>query len=647
MDLLYQSALTINSQPLTLHPDALILAAGRNLISISTDSNQRIFPGHTKPISASTASPDGKFLASAQIGAVCIWDYETGVAKQITVPGYVKQLKFSQKSDFLGILLENGGFQVYDMNINKIGQFVSKEAEFIEFYSLSDAPRSSQFCVSADKNRLIIHEIKFDRASLQYLMSTDFIQVPASGIQRDFTCGVVSFPFVYLGTPAGEIAVFNIETQTFRGLLKYFKGKVSSIVILSEVCICATSYDGDIITLQGHDQEFLVASELSIDSNIIFAQNYNDQLIILTSSGTILSIQLETSNSNTFHHQKQTSENLNRFGNQGQLPAQSNYTSSLPHHRKFNEKTVEFENIQQTIFKLVSTSMIILHSFPQSPLTHSALLQTNSGEIIIGGTQTSLIQAWQNGILLAQIRLKSATKSLKVHENLIFTAQQSTLFCLSFDGEFHIQYEIPCGEITSVAVNEKYLAIGCLDGKIFVYQVENGRNIARFTEFSCAIQDMIFDNLIDQIIHVSVIDGYLVSYDVIKQKTLKSRSLGRAGRVFQMQQVDHGRHELVCGCLDNTVKFFDFDVNEAVQVAELPRNCLQNGKMFCGLNGDRIVAGGATMDGDEVLALMREGEEEWEAVDCQLANGVGIIGVLVGKNVYIIGDGGEIMAFEW
>jgi hypothetical protein len=71
--------------------------------------------------------------------------------------------------------------------------------------------------------------------------------------------------------------------------------------------------------------------------------------------------------------------------------------------------------------------------------------------------------------------------------------------------------------------------------------------------------------------------------------------------------VEFGRFELVAACLDGTLKFFDFDMSEPVQITKLPPGCVVNKKLFLVLVKDKLVAGGCYLDADEVLLTMRCG----------------------------------------
>ena len=135
---------------------------------------------------------------------------------------------------------------------------------------------------------------------------------------------------------------------------------------------------------------------------------------------------------------------------------------------------------------------------------------------------------------------------------------------------------------------------------------------------------MLFDRVVSTILHVAVRDGFLTTYDVAKNcSRLKHRAVGgSSAMITSLCQIDGGRYELVCACLDGTVKFYDFDVNEAVQVVKMPPGCLLKGKLFVDVYQNKLVAGGCYMEADEVLLCMQMKDEEWVPVGSQLTNGV-------------------------
>ena len=59
--------------------------------------------------------------------------------------------------------------------------------------------------VSGDHNRIIVHQVQFDRRLLENTMQSKIIQLPASGLDRDFTNACFVNNQCFCSTNNGEL----------------------------------------------------------------------------------------------------------------------------------------------------------------------------------------------------------------------------------------------------------------------------------------------------------------------------------------------------------------------------------------------------------------------------------------------------------
>lgn len=213
------------------------------------------------------------------------------------------------------------------------------------------------------------------------------------------------------------------------------------------------------------------------------------------------------------------------------------------------------------------------------------------------------------------------------------------------NNQFQVVRKQPLSQISTVACNQQLVAVGQQDGKVFLldYQLQI---VQKITDYGQKVTALTFDKVVPTILHVAN-SNQLTSYDVKAQvQRLKNRP--QSAIITGLQQVNFGRYELVAACLDGTLKFFDFDMAEAVQVTKMPPGCIVSKKLFINIVEDKLVAGGCYLDADEVLLTMQCQQHGWEPVGSFLSNGVVISSISADhEQVQITGFGGEIAVYGW
>ncbi|CAL6019647.1 WD40_repeat protein [Hexamita inflata] len=639
LELLQQTGMSLINQPFAATQQFTVQAAGRSIVVV--DSNgQKIFPGHSKYINAVCARDN--IMASSQDGCICIWDQQ-GQARVIPTPESARWLDFSLDSKFLAVTYMSGLTECYECaSLLKIGQFTGhKRAQSCYFVAWGQCDKQNLF-ITSDHNRINMHMVVYDRATLQYGLKSEAISLPASGLDREFTCGAVSYPYCYCGTPSGEVGVFNLQSKCFRQILRYFQGKVQNIIVLNSDTIAISSQKGDLLTLAGKDINLQVSSEALLDCGIAFIQSRPGTLFVVGLNGSVITFSLIGQQIGEKVEHVQSHADFNRDGHQN-LPGQANYLKTTPHDRqtRAQESSTGF-----VAFSIDLNSLQVIQAFPVAPFVETAILTDNNTEILIGGTESGFVQAWDRGVLLGQFKSSGRCGGLCCVGNLIYTAFDNFLHIFEWQNGFVLKNKIPVAAMSSIACSEQLLACGCTDGKIFIFDSQTYQIISKITDYGSPVTAILFDLVVPHILHVANQQGFITAYDLMHNcQRLKHRQTGSS--ITNMSQINDGRYEIVTSNLDGTIRFFDFDVQDPVQIVKMPPGCVIKGKLFVDVHGDRLIAGGCYMDADEVLLCMRMGQSGWEPAGSQLTNGIQIGSLKIKNNIYVSGIGGELAVYEW
>jgi len=692
------------ARPLCRHPSgALVYAVGRSVVIHDLASGaQRILSGHTRPITTVDCSPDGKYILSGQEddgsgnSAVCVWEFSTGEPR--VMPAFrsgVRCARFSPDSRFVAACArEDGGVACWEADTGSlVGKFTARDGRANTFVAwqaptLAEAgrPRPSLVFVSADHNRLYKHKVSFDRAALAYVMDTQVIDVPPTGVQRDFTCGVVAGDFILCGSPAGEMMVFSLTTGVFRQIVKYFKAPVTEIVVLAKswsfddcrsISLC--SADGDMISIFGSDNMFTVTAEMATGFPLacLVVDPESLALLAIGGQGGVLRFPLEQAGVRGGLVDHSSSEYLNRNGNVGELPGQRGFTNTLPAgRRQLAQVGVSGSGADALVLAKAEASLIL--SFPSYPLVRAVTLapgrtQKDIGKAdpancyLVGATAHGTVHVWDafGGLgLLASAQPGPATvavSSLCACGSRFYAGLESgAVSGFEFTRESGLRqlFTIPVAhkrEVSAMGASPDFLVTGGDDGQLFLWDAATGQLLSRITEHFSRVLCVAFDLLVPTMIHVSLADGYISTHDFKNRdepRRLKNRVLPghSGGAATAIQQVPCGRYEVAATCLDGVIRFFDFDVQEPVQEVLLPEGVYvgPRAKYLLSLTEDRLVAAGCEFGGDEVMMVMEAGEKDWVPVETELTNGLQVCSVSFAgpRTVAATGARGEIFVYE-
>lgn len=83
---------------------------------------------------------------------------------------------------------------------------------------------SSYNLITSIGTNIVINTLEFDVASMQYQLRSFPIQLPSSGLIRNYTVAFIdsSGDNFFVGTTGGEICIFNITNQVFKAAIQVF-----------------------------------------------------------------------------------------------------------------------------------------------------------------------------------------------------------------------------------------------------------------------------------------------------------------------------------------------------------------------------------------------------------------------------------------
>jgi len=254
---------------LLLHPAQrdYISISGANVIigNLSDPHDQRFLKGHDDQVNALAISPNGKLLASGQIGDnsdVFVWNFEQGkLIYKLSEHDYaITTLDFSH-DDRLLISCGNqmdGKLFIWDMmtgyivstttvvpGIYSTGVTCAKFGGFVKDIKLR-ATSKYQFAVAGGK-RLTMWSLDPISGEMKYdVMST-------SPVVREYTCLAFSLnneAYLYAGTTTGDFCAFQVKNKILIFAQPVCSNGISTIATLPGEKVCVGGGDGLLVLYQ-------------------------------------------------------------------------------------------------------------------------------------------------------------------------------------------------------------------------------------------------------------------------------------------------------------------------------------------------------------------------------------------------------------
>jgi len=142
--------------------------------------------------------------------------------------------------------------------------------------------------VTGNTQSVVINKLMFDISSMQYVMHGEAVQLPNTGLIRNYTFAHVAGGMLLVGTQSGEICIFDVASNIYR----------ASMPVTSNGLLCG-AVDGDNLYVGGGDGklkklsmqngQWQLTHEAQLDSKVMSVNLSNDckELICGTAGGKL------------------------------------------------------------------------------------------------------------------------------------------------------------------------------------------------------------------------------------------------------------------------------------------------------------------------------------------------------------------------
>lgn len=511
----------------SLRNETLIYTAAAAIIieDVNDPHKQEFLRGHDNEVSALDISANGKLVATGQIGSLCrkgavapviVWDFDNR-QKYVEFGGLahaVLCVKFSDDGRFLVATGANQMIFVWDVQTAEV--IYSRRTESPCYMAVwgpvldtNSRYPSYQLCTTFD-SQVLVHLMSFDVRSMCYALTSDPMQIPASGLQRKYLCGLVKGGFLLAGTAAGDMCVFSMTTKVFRAAIPVCNNGVTSLTQAGDMLFAAGG-DGRVKALRGQDTNWDIHAENVLPSGVMALTASCDgaELVAGCRNGSIfrlLSKDLAATLQAVTHTDEVTSV---AFG-----------TSS--------DSVLTCSKAGEVVLQNLSDYMPVVVC-PMKSSARSAVLTTSTGEIV-AGYDDGMIRCWP---------AKRGSKST-----------QGT----------YPAWELQAhrGGVTVVRESVNFIVSGGNDCSVRFWHRTSRELLATFTNHRKPVADLFIDEVTVHQVHSGAEDKLMVTYDLKQNKPLVQHYTQQCMITGLSQRKDRDREVISCG-LDGRMLFWDPD----------------------------------------------------------------------------------------
>lgn len=509
---------------------------------INDKHNQRFLKGHDMPISALAVSASGKYLATGQLGTifakiddapVILWDIAQ--ARPINIfkglRGGVRQLAFSPDDQFLAAYGDNNYFMIW--SCRDFGLISSKVSEtplsqicWGEMKKIGKHPLYT--LITTNPGNVFINMLEFDLGSLQYQLKTSFVQLPSSGLIRNYTCAKIdpTGQYFYAGTTGGEVCIFNIPNKIFKATLPVSNNGVYSLAVLKDSLIIGSG-DGRVKKLVGEQTKYVLDKEILLEGRImsLAVSADNAEILVGSSNGRILRT----------------------------LVADLSTAVSSEGHVE-HIAGVAFQKGKTDIFATIDVSGVILvwdiNTLNVVTKCTTTTTPKPKGRCICIADDGTVVSGWQDGFIRCFEVTNNKTSGLKWE---IVNAHR--------------------GSVTCIYVDENYILSGGEDAIVRVWSRKVRQLVTQINPHKKEISRVFPDLEKPHVIHSCSIDKIIHTYDLKTEKKVIMHQ-AKNGQVLDMAQRKDSELELVTCGLNNPITYWDCDVVEPVDSIDYPYKLL-------------------------------------------------------------------------
>lgn len=548
-------------------PNVMISYTGCLLVVSRVDDphQQEFLRGHNEAITCLAISPTGNLIASGQASTtrvpnseatVIVWDYATRQPVYRLMELHdgiqfsrnrVQQLAFSPDEAFLaGSDDQPGGAKLCIWHTNTaqlatIKKTDQRELAFLAWGEVIPSKRKinkqpSYQLLTAARERVFTYTLEFDVHTMQYKLDHSLMQLPSSGLSRTYNVAhAIGSQYLVAGSSAGELVVFNIESQVFRACVPVSPGGLLALCIGDgddglplAYCGCG---DGKVMLLQGQDLQWVMVGETRLDGGIRSLTLSADQKELLAG----------TSTGNIYRLDSQSLQNLAPDG------------SVVP----------------------LSQPLLASHAKPIRCVGFS-----ESSEWFVTASDSGALRRWELSHYSVDYEIAPPTKTtdatniaraecLAVRKGSILSGWSDGTIRAYDENDGGFLWEIASahrGGVSCIDQTPLYLVSGGIDGSVRVWGDGPSRQLlGNFDEHSKRVTGLCVDLEKPNLIHSCADDKLIVTIDLNQARRTGCHSV-KEGQLRSMAQCSTGELELITGDTAGSLKWWDCDEGEPIAV---------------------------------------------------------------------------------
>lgn len=424
----------------------------------------------------------------------------------------------------------------------------------------------------AYSSQLLLGELAYDIACMQYKLDVSAFSMPNVGLTRSYLCATMTHARtdVLAGTTAGELVVFSVGAQVYRNAVPVSRNGVHSIA-----CCRASGYvyvgagDGVLKKLVGRDADWNLVGQVQLVGGItslsvgpdgarVFAGTSAGKMYVVTAA-TLAPTELASSHLGAVTGCA--------FGDSSDECATISVDGSV---------------------RLWSLSTYELKCMATEAAAGLAVAITKRST----ATVTVVLTGWADGWLRAY---DAATAHAKWH---IANAHR--------------------GHVTSVASSDTYVVSGASDGAVSVWSALTRELVLQFHEHKRGVTQVLVDVGKPHWVHSCGLDRALFAYDLKTARRVVAQQ-ARDGAFHSITQRLDSEREIVTAGSDGRLLFWDCDVADPVaQLSDTSR--LRVACASVSPSGRFLATGGDDCDVKvfdlTTMALAAAGQGHSAAVNC-------------------------------
>lgn len=512
---------TVHYHPLQV--ETLIYSAAAAIIieDVNDPHKQEFLRGHDAEVSAIDISLNGKLVASGQMGSpylkgavapVVIWDFDNraryhefnGLAHSVLC------VRFSPDGRFIVASGANQMLFVWDVSTGEVVYSRRTESpcslgvwgSIVEPSGQSRYP-SYLLCTTYD-HQVFRHDMSFDIRSMRYVLSSDVMQFPATGLQRRYICGLIRGDFLIAGTSAGDMCVFSLQHNIFRSSLPICNNGVTCIARSGDVLYVAGG-DGRIRAVCGNDTHWDTLAENVLEAGVVALTPSCDgkELVAGTRNGRLFRL------------------------------LSSDLTATLQAASHTGEVTdAAFGEFSDMVCTCSETGEVFFTDLSDYKPTFTANARAPARTVVVASLTREIFVGCSDGFLRAW----------------------------SMQGGSEPLWQLHChrGGVTVVRETPDFIVTAGNDCSVRFWHRTNRELLATFSNHRKPVADLKVDNQSPHLVHSGAEDKTVVTYDLKANKPLVQHFAPTSNITGLSQRKDH-EHEVVSSSLDGRILFWDVD----------------------------------------------------------------------------------------